>query len=104
LTLKIIRNGQIAPEKIINVQPGFIELGIRATPLRYEFFFVKPDGGETKLGELLTRDLSTETLSSQPGANFNFTGVVIGLYASGNGKPCSAPADFDWFEYSETGD
>jgi len=104
VALKIARNGQTAPEKIISVQPGFTELGIRATPLHYEFFLVKPNGGETKLGELLTRDLSTETLSSQPGANFNFTGVVIGLYASGNGKPCSAPADFDWFEYSETGD
>jgi alpha-N-arabinofuranosidase len=28
-----------------------------------------------------------------------FTGVYIGLYATGNGSPCAAPADFDWFDY-----
>ena len=24
---------------------------------------------------------------------------MIGLYATGNGRPATAPADFDWFEY-----
>jgi xylan 1,4-beta-xylosidase len=28
-----------------------------------------------------------------------FTGVYLGLYATGNGKPCGASADFDWFDY-----
>jgi xylan 1,4-beta-xylosidase len=28
-----------------------------------------------------------------------FTGVYFGLYASANGAPTMAPADFDWFEY-----
>ncbi|MBT2290764.1 hypothetical protein J7E73_16815 [Paenibacillus albidus] len=28
-----------------------------------------------------------------------FTGVVIGLYATGNGRPSGTPARFDWFEY-----
>ncbi len=28
-----------------------------------------------------------------------WTGVYIGLFASGNGQPNHAPADFDWFEY-----
>jgi len=27
-----------------------------------------------------------------------FTGVIIGLYASGNGATCEAPACFDWFD------
>jgi len=26
----------------------------------------------------------------------------VGLYATGNGSPSKAPADFDWFEYVET--
>jgi len=29
-----------------------------------------------------------------------FTGSVVGLYATGNGKASSTPAHFDWFEYS----
>lgn len=29
-----------------------------------------------------------------------FTGAVIGLYATGNGRASSTPARFDWFEYS----
>ncbi|MNP73282.1 hypothetical protein D3C76_1699760 [compost metagenome] len=28
-----------------------------------------------------------------------FTGVIIGLYATGNGRTASEPAYFDWFEY-----
>ena len=39
-----------------------------------------------------TRYLSTEVASG-------FTGVVMGMYAAGNGQACTNPADFDWFEY-----
>jgi len=28
-----------------------------------------------------------------------FTGVFLGVYATGNGEPCPWPADYDWFEY-----
>jgi xylan 1,4-beta-xylosidase len=33
-----------------------------------------------------------------------FTGVYAAMYATGNGKPCSVPADFDWFEYQSLAD
>jgi len=36
--------------------------------------------------------LATETVGF-------FTGVYVGLYATGNGKACKASADYDWFEY-----
>jgi xylan 1,4-beta-xylosidase len=29
-----------------------------------------------------------------------FTGVYLGMYATGNGKLSAAPAFFDWFEYT----
>jgi xylan 1,4-beta-xylosidase len=45
------------------------------------------------LGEGETRYLSTEVAGG-------FTGVYLAMYASGNGKPCLGPADFDWFEYA----
>ena len=28
-----------------------------------------------------------------------FRGVYVGLYATGNGQPATAPAHFDWFDY-----
>jgi alpha-N-arabinofuranosidase len=40
----------------------------------------------------LTRDLSSEKAGG-------FTGVFLGLYATGNGQKSARPADFDWFEY-----
>jgi alpha-N-arabinofuranosidase len=36
--------------------------------------------------------LSTEKIGG-------FTGVYVGLYATGYGQKSSRPADFDWFEY-----
>jgi xylan 1,4-beta-xylosidase len=38
------------------------------------------------------------TFLSTPVAG-GFTGVYIGMYASGNGLPSDSVADFDWFEY-----
>ncbi|MBN2392034.1 MAG: glycoside hydrolase family 43 protein [Anaerolineae bacterium] len=32
-----------------------------------------------------------------------FVGAYLGMYASSNGQPSNAAADFDWFEYAETG-
>jgi alpha-N-arabinofuranosidase len=37
-------------------------------------------------------------MSSESGAAI-FTGTYFGMYATGNGRPCQAPADFDSFEY-----
>jgi xylan 1,4-beta-xylosidase len=35
-----------------------------------------------------------------PASGTDFTGVFLGMYASGNGRPSPRVADFDWFEYS----
>jgi len=70
-----------------------VELRISGTPLTYAFAFkdVK-SGGYSKLASLDTRYLSTEVAGG-------FTGVMIGLYASSNGKATKAKAFFDWFDY-----
>jgi xylan 1,4-beta-xylosidase len=78
---------------------GDVVLSMKAQALSCEFFYQPPDGKETSLGTIRTRDLSTETLTAQKNASFNFTGVFIGMYATGNGTRNSTPADFDWFEY-----
>jgi hypothetical protein len=52
---------------------------------RFSFMF-----GALLLGA--TRDLSSETIGG-------FTGVYVGMYATGNGRKSTHPADFDRFEY-----
>lgn len=41
----------------------------------------------------LTQYLGTELASV-------WTGVIISMYATGNGEKCKNPADFDWFDCS----
>ena len=87
-------------KKLIQKLPlpkGAVQLEVRATAKDYEFSI--GTGKRRKvLGTLPTRQLSTEFGLAKTG-NLSFTGVVIGLYASGQGERAQSPADFDWFEY-----
>ncbi len=75
---------------------GPVRLEIRADEQRYVFRV--GGGARTRtLGELPCRDLSAETIM-RTGHN-HFTGAYVGMYATGNGRRSSVPADFDWFEY-----
>ncbi|MGC4067554.1 MAG: family 43 glycosylhydrolase [Polyangiaceae bacterium] len=75
---------------------GTVELAVRATATDYEFSI--GSGRRRKvLGSLPTRALSIEyALRHGP---LGFTGVVFGMYASGQGQRAQADADFAWFEY-----
>ena len=42
-------------------------------------------------------DGETRYLSTEVGGKY--TGVYLAMYVTGNGRFCSVPADFDWFEY-----
>ena len=76
------------------IPDGDIILHISATDLEYRFW-VQQEGHTAELiGTALTKDLSTEKIGG-------FTGVFIGMYASGNGAGNTNPADFDWFDYEE---
>jgi alpha-N-arabinofuranosidase len=69
---------------------------IEGNPAQYTFYFADPQSQQYKeLGRLDTRYLSTEVAGG-------FTGVMIGLYASSNGKSGKAKAYYDWFDYSCT--
>lgn len=63
----------------------------------YYHFGVRKDGAFRELARAETKLLSTEV-------NRGFTGVYIGLYASGNGKECKEPAEFSWFLYEKEGE
>lgn len=66
---------------------GASRLAVEAQKERYRFFV-----GERCVGEAETRYLSTEVAGG-------FTGVYLALYATGNGRACAGPADFDYFDY-----
>lgn len=66
---------------------------IKGTNHEYAFSFADPkDQRYVELGKQDTRYLSTEVAGG-------FTGVMIGMYASSNGKPSKAKAYYDWFDY-----
>jgi len=94
---KVIDSEVVEPVKYVDVQPGPVTLSIKAAPLSYEFFCTSATGEKHSLGTALTKDLSVEVIGFDHG--MCFTGVYFGMYATGNGKPCTVPADFDWFEY-----
>ena len=71
-------------------------LEVNADASRYTLL-VNSGGRRHPLGHLPTRPLSSEYISKR--GPMHFTGVMLGLYASGNGRRSRAPADFDWFEY-----
>jgi sialate O-acetylesterase len=74
-----------------------VVLQVAATPEDYVFSFGiaisgRPPVATLPLGKGLVRYLSSEVAGG-------FTGVYVGLYATGNGQAASAPARFDWFDY-----
>jgi len=76
------------------IPKGETIIRISATELEYKFWIQKEGKPAILVGSAETKDISTEKISG-------FTGAYIGMYASGNGKANTNPADFDWFDYEE---
>lgn len=74
------------------IAAGVVELQIEANPESYTFSVVVDNQPPRTLSTGSTRYLSSEVAGG-------FTGVYIGMYATGNGQSTAAPADFDWFDY-----
>lgn len=70
-----------------------VELEIQASAEMYTFACTLTGQSSRKLATGAARYLSSEVAAS-------FTGVYLGMYATGKGKASRTPADFDWFEYS----
>lgn len=87
-------NDQIAAAKSREIPDGEIILRIVAKESEYQFLVQRQGNPPELIGTALTKNLSTEIIGG-------FTGVFIGMYASGNGKDNQTPADFDWFDYEE---
>jgi xylan 1,4-beta-xylosidase len=74
------------------IPAGLVELRIQSDAEYYTFSYVS--GGQQPR---IMQTGSARYLSSEVAGGF--TGVYIGMYATGNGETASAPADFDWFDY-----
>jgi alpha-N-arabinofuranosidase len=89
-----VLNGKVDGEiTYADIPDGITILTIQASPLNYEFYCRSGHEVIQLTSNALTADLSSEKIGG-------FTGVYIGMYASGNGKPNSGKADFDWYEYN----
>ena len=71
---------------------GDAVLQIDAFPGEYKFYAAAEGAEPVLLGTSETGVYSYENTGS-------FMGVLIGMYATGNGKKNAHPADFDWFDY-----
>jgi len=71
---------------------GGIELRIQAKTSGYEFLYRNGGDEFESLGKAESRYLTTEVAGG-------FTGVYLGMYATGNGSDSSTRASFDWFDY-----
>ncbi|MBN1867936.1 glycoside hydrolase family 43 protein [Candidatus Sumerlaeota bacterium] len=75
-------------------EEGPVRLEMSGDETLYRFSCCLPGEREPRvLATAMTRYLTTEVAGG-------FTGAMIGLYATGRGRPCDAPADFDWFDYA----
>lgn len=79
-------------ENCIDYHGDSVIFEMSATPNLYRFGFRDEGGRLVSLGQGEVQYLSTEV-------GGRFTGNYIALYSTGNGKKCSAPAYFDWFDY-----
>ena len=70
-----------------------VTLKLESDPAAYRFYWKRPDGSWALLGEGETAYLTTEVGGM-------FTGNYIALYSTGNGKKCSACAEFTDYSYS----
>jgi alpha-N-arabinofuranosidase len=80
----------------VSLQPGPLELEIAASETAYELA-VGAGRRRRVLGRLPTSAFSAETIARR--GTLHFTGAVLGMYATGRGRPAGVPADFDWCEY-----
>jgi alpha-N-arabinofuranosidase len=92
LAVKLQFGQTIYKSKEIALEPGAVDLKIEGTGPEFIFSYSQ-NNNDFKIVETAdARFLSTQTVGW-------FTGLYVGMYATGNGKQANAPAVFDWFEY-----
>ncbi|MCW3807042.1 glycoside hydrolase family 43 protein [Plebeiibacterium marinum] len=78
--------------EVIEIKPGPVDLRIIGQKSKFTFSYSQNNDDFTDIESVDSKFLSSETAG-------RYTGVYVGLYATGNGKTSVTNADFDWFEY-----
>ena len=94
LVVKLQFGQTVYKSEKVELNPGYVDLRIEGTGKEFIFSYAQDDGNFTVLEKADARFLSSQTVGW-------FTGVYVGLYASGHGKDAEAPAVYDWFDYSK---
>lgn len=81
---------ELAAQSVLTEGP--VRLRIDSDPQKYSFYYADANGNWKLLGTGLERLITSEVAAV-------WSGAYIGMYSSGNGRECTAPADFDWFQY-----
>ena len=79
--------------EVFELKPGPVNLKIACRDGKFVFSFSQ-NNDFIEIESIDARYLSTETVGW-------FTGVYVGMYATGNGKPNKAKATYEYFEYKE---
>ena len=92
LTVQLQFGQTLYKSKEFQLKPGPVKLKVTGDKTTFTFSYAQGDEAFKPVETVDAKFLATETVGF-------FTGVYVGLYATGNGKTSSVPADFDWFEY-----
>lgn len=76
----------------IALKPGYVDLRIEGNGPEFKFSYAQQNDTFKTVETADARFLSTQTVGW-------FTGIYVGMYASGNGKAAENPAVFHWFDY-----
>ncbi|WP_346860624.1 glycoside hydrolase family 43 protein [uncultured Draconibacterium sp.] len=82
----------IYKSEAFSLKPGTVKLRIEGDTNNLRFLFAQGEDAFKEVDSVITSYLSSETVGG-------YTGVYVGMFASGNGQKSTVNADFDWFEY-----
>lgn len=92
LVVKLQFGQTVYRSREIALKPGPVNLRVQGKRSTFTFSYAQGKDAYTEIETVDAKFLATETVGF-------FTGVYVGLYATGNGQACRASADYDWFEY-----
>ncbi|WP_163711368.1 glycoside hydrolase family 43 protein [Mangrovibacterium lignilyticum] len=92
LSVKLMFGTTLSESARIPLSSGPVTLRITGEKSSFSFSYAQDEDNFQEVEKVDAKFLSSETAGG-------FTGVYVGLYATGNGEACSSDADFDWFEY-----
>jgi len=92
LVVKLQFGRTVYTSEEFTLKPGSVKLRITGKKSTFTFSFAQGSDEFTDVETVDSKFLATETVGF-------FTGVYVGLYATGNGKASKTNADYDWFEY-----